>query len=62
MELIGIKSLFCGFYCISFLVKCIDANEKEEYEEFLMCYKGREYSRNEKVCTDIIKKALVKAN
>ena len=58
----GITSLFCGFYCISFLVKCVDASKKKEYEDFLRCYKGREYSRNEKVCTDIIKKALVKAD
>ena len=45
----GITSLFCGFYCISFLVKCVD--EKVKYD-----------SRNEKVCTAIIKKALVKAD
>ena len=58
----GITSLFCGFYCISFLVKCVDASKKKEYKDFLRCYKGREYSRNEKVCTGIIKKALLKAD
>ena len=56
----GINSLFCGFYCISFLVKC--AHEKVKYKVFVRLYKGRRYAKNEKVCKNILKKALVKAD
>ena len=56
----GINSLFCGYYCISFLVKC--AHEKVKYKHFVRLYKGRKYARNEKVCKAIIKKTLVKAD
>ena len=55
----GINSLFCGFYCMSFLVKC--AHEKMKYKDFVKLYKGRRYAKNEKVCKGILKKAIVKA-
>ena len=54
----GIKSLYCGYYCMNFLVKCL--KENVEYRDFLSLYKSRKYSRNEKVCKGIIKKAMLK--
>ena len=38
--------LFCGFYCMSFLVTCLD--EKVKYKDFLSHYMARSYARNER--------------
>ena len=54
----GNNSLYSGYYCISFLVKC--AHEKAKYSDFVRLYKGRRHARNEKVCKAIIKIALLK--
>ena len=55
----GANSVFCGLYCLSFLIVC--QRKRRTFEEFLTMFsydsQGR-YIKNEKVCASIIKSSL----
>ena len=55
----GANSVFCGLYCLSFLIEC--QRKKKNFKEFLnmFSYDSPEcYISNEEVCTSIIKSSL----
>ena len=55
----GADSVFCGLYCIAFLVIC--QNRKKSFEEFLNMFSFDSpqcYTKNEEECTRIIQSSL----
>ena len=55
----GVNSVFCGYYCLSFLIVC--QKRKKSFEEYLKMFsfdRPECYIRNEEICTSIIKSAL----
>ena len=55
----GADSVFCGMYCIAFLVIC--QNRKKSFEEFLDMFSFDSplcYTKNEEECTRIIQSSL----
>ena len=55
----GANSVFCGYYCLSFLIVC--QKRKKSFDEYLKMFsfdRPECYIRNEEICTSIIKSAL----
>ena len=55
----GANSVFCGLYCLSFLIVC--QRKRRTFEEFLTMFSydsQGHYIKNEKVCASIIKSSL----
>lgn len=55
----GANSVFCGLYCLSFLIVC--QKREKSFEEFLKMFSFDPpgcYITNEQVCSSIIKSAL----
>ena len=55
----GANSVFCGLYCLCFLIIC--QKRKKKFEEFLKMFSfgsPGSYIKNEKKCTEIIKSNL----